>query len=849
MERLIVEGREVDIIQESVNLNFQINDLGDISTRNSSFSNSINIPRTARNEQIFGMLGVMGSNSRTPYKQLRCHYLQENLAVVKDGFLQVRDTTDEYLRCNITDGIVDLADKIKGKDLTDLSYTDLNHTLTPTTFMNSLDNTSGFIYALADYGKGIASTVKMESIAPAIFIHTLFDKILTDAGFTYSGEFFNSEVFRSEVITVGKGYPINDTASTPTFLASRDTNQISKNQVSESYISYSEQHTFSVTGSDANTTTTGNSIIINNDMRLSIDISTSYNSYDTFLRLAVLKNGSQIANISLPDSQSSQGTSMTLQAIANDEFTFEIRASSVLDYEEEDDGFTFYSLNFSSQSSITLNKITGGQNIYPRILVGEKIKQIDLIKDVMNRHGLIPRVNRNNKKHLEFIQLENQLNDRANAVDYTDKLVSINGNDYQTDYAKKNTAAYVYDKDVDPTHDGTISIDNQNVDADKPLFKSPFQISPAQGSYYSAPIWEYDKDDVLQYKEITNRIFRLGKNSGTTNFKLFDDATTQSATDVPILTLDNIEMQYFLNVNYQAFGNLMNSYKEVSCTMNLTTIDLLKLDFFKLAYLKQTQSFYYLQKVTNKGKVKMLEIKDFSVNRPVSQLGTYSFQMSYGSTRAVTLNQLMNFGTPRYFDPENDTPKKIKITSFGTSEVKIKQAGTTINATVEIDVAELDLTIVDDGTDTNEHFASFSYQIMDTGSESYGSATGSIVPTVKEYTNFPPVARAGDDQSIGLDGNEPYDSRSVYLNGSASYDNTGSIVSYLWTIQSKPSVSNAYITPQNTETPNASLILPNEPASSGTYSMQLTCTDSFGATDTETMEVSVTYTNKPLDIS
>lgn len=94
--------------------------------------------------------------------------------------------------------------------------------------------------------------------------------------------------------------------------------------------------------------------------------------------------------------------------------------------------------------------------------------------------------------------------------------------------------------------------------------------------------------------------------------------------------------------------------------------------------------------------------------------------------------------------------------------------------------------------------------------------------------NVPPIANAGKDQFIVL----PKDS--VLLDGSASKDPDGSIVSYSWKYLSGPS---SYII--NTSSANKTIA---KNLAIGTYSFELTVTDNDGLSAKDTVEVTVDKT-------
>ena len=841
--RLIVNGKEVELEPNSVTLNFQINDLGDISTRNSTFSQSIKIPRTAVNDEILGYLPVIGSTSRVPYNNHRCTYIEDFLPLIVNGIFQVREVSDSYYTCGILDGLVELSNRIKDKTI-DQTIINLTHTLDMPTVTGSFDNKEGFIYAVADFGKGLDSVVDISTQAPSIFLHSLFDAIFSSNGFTYTGDFFNNEDYRSDIISFSKGFYINPSAPTETDRIQGNLNSVSEYDTSTEQINFTEQFPLTQTGANTQFSKVGNGLVSGMDGAIVLRLDLDYSTYQTNANVSVKRNGSNVGTVYLLDDQSSKSQTFNINVETGDVLTFHLNANSNY-YPTENETNRGFEISVSCSGTFDVNEISGGQTVYVNSWLGSKIKQIDLIKDVMQRYGLVVRLTGDNKTNYDFIQLETLLNDRKKAVDYSDRFDKLISQNYSVDYSQKNTASYVYGENVEVTHDGIFELDNEVVEGERQIFKSPYEISGG-ADFKDVPIWETKEDGTnLKMKEITNRIGRVEIVETTKSFIYSGVTATTSVSNWAKFTTDGLNLQTALNKYYQGFRNLLNTYKKVDVQFNLTDIDFVSIDFFRLIYLKQTQRYYYLQRIDNKGKATLLEINDFSVNKPVSQLGTYSLTMSYGSTARVTLEQLTEKTVPKYQDPEEDAPIKVKITSFGTSNIIIKQAGNTITTATEINVEDLDLTIEDDGTNTDAHTTDFTFQIMDSGSQSYGTETGKIAISVREYINYPPVARAGDDQSIILNGNDPYTNRGVTLNGSGSYDNTGNIVDYFWYFNSKPSGSTATINNGNRQTPNASLLLLNDAASAGTYSIRLLVTDNFGLSDADDMEVSVSYTESP----
>src|SRR5579862_5896442 len=105
------------------------------------------------------------------------------------------------------------------------------------------------------------------------------------------------------------------------------------------------------------------------------------------------------------------------------------------------------------------------------------------------------------------------------------------------------------------------------------------------------------------------------------------------------------------------------------------------------------------------------------------------------------------------------------------------------------------------------------------------SATATVTITVNAATNQPPVANAGANQTITL----PLDS--VTLNGTASKDPDGTISTYAWAQISGPSTG-TIVNAGNATTIATNLVL-------GTYQFRLMVTDNGGATDADTVSITV----------
>ncbi|MGC4100503.1 PKD domain-containing protein [Ferruginibacter sp.] len=151
------------------------------------------------------------------------------------------------------------------------------------------------------------------------------------------------------------------------------------------------------------------------------------------------------------------------------------------------------------------------------------------------------------------------------------------------------------------------------------------------------------------------------------------------------------------------------------------------------------------------------------------------------------------------------------IVSYAWTKISGPTAGTITNATAAATTA----------TGLVQGVYKFELKVTDNGGL---TATDTMQVTVNPAPNVPPVANAGNDITITLPTN------SVTLNGSGT-DADGTITGYLWTKISGPAggtISNA--TAASTTVTGLT---------QGVYSFVLRVTDNSGATDTDTMQVTV----------
>ena len=209
---------------EPISLTYNVSDIIEIDKRNSSYSKTIKLPETKNNREIFGDISDLGvSATFNPNKKTKAWILVDTVLVF-EGYLQLRKVFVDKDEDKREYEVVIYADndnffKLIGESfLTDLDYSELNHTWNPQNVRQSWTASwdKGYFYPLIDYGynwnlgsiNGWTTTynteVKTTQMYPSTNVKYIWNKIFDNVGYTYQSDFLNNEVFESLYIPFNK---------------------------------------------------------------------------------------------------------------------------------------------------------------------------------------------------------------------------------------------------------------------------------------------------------------------------------------------------------------------------------------------------------------------------------------------------------------------------------------------------------------------------------------------------------------------------------------------------------------------------------------------------------------------
>lgn len=192
-------------------LNFGVADIRDVSKKSGAFSKTITLTGTDNNHNLLNhyydvniQAGTFNINTLT-----RCSVIQNGIPVLESGYLQLiavnkTQVTADYeneveYEVLIKDESSDFYTKLGNKELTDLDFTDLNHEYRAENVIDS------YAYTQADGYKYLlpfkeSNNYLLQELKPAIYAKTYFDRIFSNAGFSYTWDTLTAAHFDKLII-------------------------------------------------------------------------------------------------------------------------------------------------------------------------------------------------------------------------------------------------------------------------------------------------------------------------------------------------------------------------------------------------------------------------------------------------------------------------------------------------------------------------------------------------------------------------------------------------------------------------------------------------------------------------
>lgn len=597
---LIINGKEIDLPKQNFKFVLQVNDFFDLKTRQSSYSENIELPKTPLNLRFFEFAGTYPNNSDKPYQKLNTLYLVDGLPVVIDGF-GILKNTDENYNFHFYDGNIDLYKAIEGLKLTDLPFDEFTHTKNIAGVKNTWENDLPYVYAVADYG-GIPewqNAINIDFLVPSISLEWIWNKIFEITGFQFQ---ISEGILNNKWLTISDAYkdvsaedafePIVDETKTLEFSAHTYNAHVGRYVANVIFADPTEEIQHVEQGRVFTAPETGFY-----DIRHTI--TKTYPTWWHFyfgvmpsigLTLEPRYLAHQIPSI-IPGSLREVPPNPSEENVDYEGWGADILWSNIfLNAGDKigivavaDTGFDVgHQVNAWAQNTL-IHDPTQTQFIYkpesevslPDYLSDIQLK--DLFQEVLIQNGLTPILK---DGVYRFYTLDERLN--APVVDWSEKFSRLLNEEYVIgDYGIRNIFTYQYNQDGENHNNGTFTINNEQL-PDSNEIDSKFYGAERETTYFETlsinlPVFllweesvkETDDGTEITYKELKNHYHWLKVEEVTGTFPMTSKGynTTGTASVVKYAEFDELKWQNLISEHYSQIGKILSRMSMVESSV------------------------------------------------------------------------------------------------------------------------------------------------------------------------------------------------------------------------------------------------------------------------------------------
>jgi hypothetical protein len=318
--RLFVEGIEVDTLGDiDVEFTYSVADVTDIERRNTSYSKTITLPSTSKNQGLFGNIFDISVNNEyypmdvnigqnfNPAKQAKAQIYLDNVKIF-DGVIRMMKINNTggniTYEVNVFGRLRDILHTLGDKTLAELNFDDYDHTYNRTNIEASWARTdyvqggTNYVYPLVDYGYSTDSiTYPIKNFKPAVFVSEILSRIFDQAGFQITAPTFDSFYFRKLILVTAEK---NITRESTTLLSQTTnlfTQEVTTDATFSHLLGFTSVETSGFTINPAGTRFTwtkaqGLSTGLNLNFKIFFEALQGYT--DNVWTVSVLKNGSEV---------------------------------------------------------------------------------------------------------------------------------------------------------------------------------------------------------------------------------------------------------------------------------------------------------------------------------------------------------------------------------------------------------------------------------------------------------------------------------------------------------------------------------------------------------------------------
>ena len=662
MIRLIIDGKEADLLNNDFTWNMQCADFFSFDTRQFSCSDVMYLPMSSTNNEIFELAGMVGSVSDRPQREFDVELLVDGIPIVRHAKGYLMGVQNDTYKFAFHESIKDIYHWLNLYKLSDVVGDKLNHNKTKEEiesrsleYATSVINNKpqefkrGLLYAVAEYG---GNTLIDERIAdkrpvgdiynfyyapPAIHVRWIFEEVQRMSGYTFEGSFFDTEMFNTLFITTSQ--VINDSAPAGTLVsltqADKTAGAYSKKISDRQGELYLMMNSYSSPTSFIKKQNRDYIYQIPTDKSGTWDLvisgRTQGNEGKSIMSYVEVYKNEDTTPICT--TQGGVGGYVTQHEYAGGGWNFTIR---IPDFFRSNDKIYIRLLaetdNYNSGDIATWDlsfKIVQTSRQILNHLVSE-LSMLDLFKELLIMFGLTPMMLNIDDEVQHFYTLDERLND-APILDWSEKFVRVTNLEFHaptSSYARRNHFKYKKYNEQQGNQlkaDGIMVVDDDlltfkkeregkffaGVDIDKSR-KAQFKDDVLSDFYF----WE---KEVKEKEEGGQKKIEINYKANNNRFHIFNVEfsdelffTYQGVIRGGIFNTDtfyfvpcwarfrDLQWNNLLENYYSGFNDILNHMRVYTCEMNLNALDIYEFNFFKRIYLKQLAGYFLPNKITFK---------------------------------------------------------------------------------------------------------------------------------------------------------------------------------------------------------------------------------------------------------
>ncbi|WP_314242684.1 hypothetical protein [Empedobacter tilapiae] len=613
---------------DPIQYNFQVNDIGDVESRQATFTSTISLPKTKTNIRIMEGLGLVGDVSRLPYDKINAHLFEDTIPVIYNGWAIIGETNENY-NLNLYSGIVDLFKAIENKTIgVDLDLTETKHNKDLYSVYNSFTN-ENYRYIIADYnGKShIVSKnqifVNIDYLVPSIRCKYLIDKIQSTFGFEFIGSVFSNESYLNWWMTYPKPSPEMSDDSIPIEPVLVSTGSV-LNLINPTY----EDGVSEINMNNGFTAVEGQWL---NDREYKVSKAGTFTLKYKGKGLAKYyweepndqtdprRIDNRTPNLTL--CINGNVTDKKLYIDNKDfELNFSVNIGNIISFVYEEiyenrPSWGLYELDIT-ELNLFIYQISSGTIDFKDVLIDFGVK--DFFKEFLWQFGLTPIVKENNK--VLFLTTDERIN--AEIVNWSDKYNGRLSENYTYgNYAQRNWFKHKYNEENTSYNNGFLDVENHNLEDEKDIIQSKIYtieeekktFKTSSSNSFETNIYKLWNREIVQevnekgveiidikYKDLSNRYYFIRSKINTGEINLISEKLSDS---IPLNNFSQedysgLEFKNIVLNSYQSYQGILNDSRIHQIKLkNLTPVDIQNLRFDVVYYFEQEQQYYILNKL------------------------------------------------------------------------------------------------------------------------------------------------------------------------------------------------------------------------------------------------------------